>query len=87
MTNTSQGAASECECHQLRRAGSFSGAEDFQEFSAALQQARMEEVPVAKKYMNVGEAESWHRCSTCHGIWRLIEPDAPFAGIWERVGQ
>lgn len=87
MTEMNKGAR-DCDCHQLRRAELFSGASDFAEFLAALKEARsLEEVPVAKKYANVGEVESWHRCSTCQCIWRLVEPDPPFAGVWERVAE
>jgi len=27
----------------------------------------------------------WFRCKGCNDIWRLINPDPPFRGLWERV--
>jgi hypothetical protein len=29
----------------------------------------------------------WFRCKECKEIWRLINPDPPFRGLWERVIQ
>ena len=40
-------------------------------------------VPVTSRYANVGETENLYRCKTCGSVWRLIEPDPPFSGLWE----
>ena len=86
MTRTDHGGAIECACQRLRRVGPFAGWDDFEHFLSALEQVNvLERVPIAKKYANVGEVETWYRCRACHSVWRLVEPDPPFAGVWERV--
>ena len=27
----------------------------------------------------------WFQCSKCKAVWRLVEPDFPFKGLWEPV--
>jgi hypothetical protein len=27
----------------------------------------------------------WFICNTCNEIWRLVPPDYPFRGLWEKV--
>jgi hypothetical protein len=41
------------------------------------------EVPVQKQY--AGFPEQWYGCKVCPQIWRLVHPDFPFKGIWEKV--
>ena len=35
--------------------------------------------------MNVGLSEKWYRCIRCGTVWRLVEPDPPFRGLWQKV--
>lgn len=36
-------------------------------------------------YGGVGLLQRFFRCSMCGRLWRLVEPDAPFRGLWERI--
>lgn len=75
-----------CSCGQLRDLGSFAGWNDFDAFVSSLKaMAVFSQVPVEAPYSNVGLLESWYRCDQCQSIWRLVEPDPPFKGLWERV--
>lgn len=42
------------------------------------------EVPVQSSYDDVGSKERWFRCN-CGVTWRLVEPDPPFLGVFEKV--
>lgn len=80
-------APNTCQCALVRSSGPFSGWTDFDDFSRALKtSAIFLPIPVEKPYSNVGLVESWYRCSICGQLWRLVEPDPPFAGLWEVVG-
>jgi hypothetical protein len=86
MTNANQSGASHRECQRLRNSGPFTGSNDFHEFTSVLGAApSMREVPVTKEYLKVGLAETWYECATCHSVWRLVDPDPPDAGLWDRV--
>jgi len=28
---------------------------------------------------------TWYKCLNCNEIWRLVPPDFPFKGLWEKV--
>jgi hypothetical protein len=43
------------------------------------------EVPVQIPYDDVGCKERWFRCSECGNTWRLVDPDPPFLGVFEKV--
>ncbi|GAB7128843.1 hypothetical protein JCM19000A_33510 [Silvimonas sp. JCM 19000] len=76
----------ECDCGTLREAGPFTGWNDFDAFDAVLKaETSLVQVPVKAPYSNVGLLERWYQCSKCQCIWRLVEPDPPFAGLWEQV--
>lgn len=34
---------------------------------------------------NIGLPEKWYRCIHCGTVWRLVEPDPPFGGLWKKV--
>lgn len=75
-----------CKCGQIREARSFCGWKDFDAFVTSLEASgAFTPVPVGIPYSNVGLSEHWYQCNTCQMVWRLVEPDAPFAGIWEQV--
>jgi hypothetical protein len=27
----------------------------------------------------------WFKCTTCNETWRMIPPDFPFRGLWEKI--
>ena len=27
----------------------------------------------------------WYKCATCNETWRIVRPDFPFRGLWEKV--
>jgi hypothetical protein len=75
-----------CRC-DIRASGGFKDWNDFQAHATSLTSAGWEETPVLKPKTNVGFVERWFRCSSCNQVWRLIEPDPPFPGSWEKVDQ
>ena len=74
-----------CPCLSLRASPGFESLADFRAFQGSLGQEGYTEVPVVTPYANIGEEERWYRCGDCGDIWRLVEPDGPFAGVWRRV--
>ncbi|MFJ4376525.1 hypothetical protein ACIP1T_28405 [Pseudomonas japonica] len=78
--------AGNCSCAALREQGNFSGWGDFHEFIEVLNSSLdFDLVPVLSPYSNVGLIEFWYKCRKCHQVWRLIEPDPPFAGYWGEI--
>jgi hypothetical protein len=72
-----------CFC-EIRNPGSFKNWDDYDQFKQLLNtNQQFEIVPVTSRYANVGETENLYRCKTCGSVWRLIEPDPPFSGLWE----
>ena len=43
------------------------------------------EVPVVAPYWGTTLRERWHRHVASEEVWRLVSPDFPFRGIFERV--
>jgi hypothetical protein len=75
-----------CDCEVIRASRTFAGWVDFDEFSAVLKTGTLfTETPVLVSYSSVGLEERWYRCRQCRQVWRLVEPDPPFSGIWEMV--
>jgi hypothetical protein len=75
-----------CDCDGLRMSRTFAGLADFDIFAAAIKEVALFAVtPVLIPYSNVGLLERWYKCRKCDQVWRLVEPDPPFAGIWERI--
>lgn len=75
-----------CECENIRSPGPFAGGRDFDSFSAKLKaEPLLIPVPVKIPYSTVGLLERWYQCSRCSIVWRLVEPDPPFPGLWGRV--
>ena len=45
-----------------------------------------EEVPVRAPYSNdLGFVERWYRHGATQRMYRLVEPDGPFRGLWQIV--
>jgi len=75
-----------CGCSGLRSESSFRGWDDYADFERTVREGgAFTEVPVAVPASNVGLVERWFECKACKTRWRLIEPDPPFGGTWERV--
>jgi hypothetical protein len=66
----------------------FDSPEHFTEFCKAVEGsiAKRELTPVAveKPYGSLMFEESWYRATTGQ-VWRLVSPDFPFKGVFERV--
>ncbi|MYN20055.1 hypothetical protein GTP81_25265 [Rugamonas sp. FT107W] len=75
-----------CDCGMVRHKNDFSGWSDFDKFEAKLKgDVAWENIPVKVPYSNVGISERWYRCLRCSRVWRLVEPDPPFSGLWKEV--
>lgn len=75
-----------CSCMDVRMEDSFSGWNDFDDFSSSLRMdPRFVPIEVKVPYSNVGLQESWYKCRACDVVWRLVEPDPPFGGLWSKV--
>ncbi|NVD69488.1 hypothetical protein HUX88_02805 [Duganella sp. BJB1802] len=75
-----------CNCRGIRSQKIFSGWSDFDAFEAKLNNDVVwVGIPVETPYSNVGISEKWYKCLKCQKVWRLVEPDPPFAGLWDEV--
>lgn len=77
-----------CQCLSLRSLATFHDWNDFDSFVSFLEKyEEMMEIPVGLNmpYLNIGFKERWFRCNQCQTVWRLVEPDPPFTGVWEQV--
>lgn len=67
-------------------ARSFSSWDDYHKFCRELATSPgFVQVTVEKLYSNVGLAEQWYWSLETQKVWRLVEPDPPFKGLWEPV--
>lgn len=77
----------DCICQVLEPIDEFFSISEFERFQEYLNgliaSGELREVPVKQKY--AGFTEQWFRCKHCSGVWRLVHPDFPFKGIWEKV--
>jgi hypothetical protein len=70
----------------------FQGPGEVQRFlewlAPQLARADVEELPVAQHYAGTEVLrERWFRCVKDGTIWRLVEPDFPFRGVFEPVSK
>lgn len=76
----------QCGCNEFSQSRGFKGWDDFYAFVSYLNESCcFNKIPVRVPYSNVGLDESWYRCNRCNEVWRLVEPDPPFSGLWSRV--
>lgn len=47
--------------------------------------SKFDAIPVGSKFSDVGFIERWYRDRESRRIWRLVEPDPPFSGLWAPV--
>lgn len=74
-----------CGCKNLYLDDEFPLPQDYSHLLKSIAASDLIEVPVRKKYQDVGEEERWYRCPSCRRTWRLVAPDYPFRGVWEEV--
>lgn len=75
----------EC-CSSTREKETFSDWTDFDNFSLSISHnPEFVAISVMAPYANVGLPEKWYRCVHCGTVWRLVEPDPPFRGLWQKV--
>ena len=68
------------------RQSRFEGISDFLRFQSSIEADNdWVKIPVGSPYANIGLQEDWYKHKLSGEIWRLVEPDPPFRGIWERV--
>lgn len=78
-----------CSCTQLREVGGFSSFPDYDSHKKiVIDSGLFIYEPVAQRYGGVGGLdENWFKCKKCGEVWRLVEPDPPFKGMWSRVSK
>lgn len=75
-----------CTCGVNQFAGDFRSPSEYMALTALISRtASLQETPVITPYDNVGCKERWFTCSACGGVWRLVDPDPPFTGLWQQV--
>lgn len=49
----------------------------------------IENIPVGSSSVDIGFGfeEKWFKCKESDEVWRLVAPQAPFLGLWDRVDQ
>ena len=76
----------ECSCASFHTERKFRSGSDFLNLEKKLTTFdEFSEVSVKVKKLNVGFNERELACRICGARWRLIEPDFPFKGIWEKI--
>jgi len=64
----------------------FKSWSDYEYFRRLVEhRTEFESIPVRSHYSNVGHVEFWFRDKRSNRVWRLVEPDAPFRGLWAVV--
>ncbi|WP_229604028.1 MULTISPECIES: hypothetical protein [Pseudomonas] len=76
-----------CGCSGLREVGGFASFPEYDDFLKTLKSSDLFfSVEVEKNYSGVGGLEEfWFKCRECGDIWRIVEPDPPFGGMWCKV--
>ncbi len=78
--------SSATESEELRADGAFTSSADYFAFIKEIENsADLIETPVEKPYSNVGLIERWFKSKSSGRMWRLVEPDFPFKGLWQEI--
>ena len=65
---------------------SFNDFIEYQDLEDSLKQSSsFEQTEVLNSYSTVGLEEKWFKNISNGESWRLVRPDPPFKGIWQRV--
>ena len=76
----------DCTCDANRFSGGFRSPSEYITLTTWIaQNSHFQQTPVLTPYDTVGSKEKWYSCALCHQVWRLVDPDPPFTGVWERV--
>lgn len=77
----------QCHCCSIREVGGFSCFPDYDHHKRRVTDSdNFELITVAQRYGGIGGLdESWVRCKRCGQVWRVVEPDPPFKGMWAEV--
>ena len=74
----------------LREIHGFDSPQHFSDFYRSLEDAvknkELTVVPVGQPYASVMFEERWYRTAAGQ-VWRLVNPDFPFKGVFEQVMQ
>jgi hypothetical protein len=79
-----------CKCGFLEEIHGFISPNEYERFvnyiSSQVVRGNLIEVKMNNNYSK-GEivGGKWYKCSGCNEIWRLVPPDYPFRGLWEKV--
>lgn len=77
----------ECICNILDEINEFQSIWEFERFQkyvdGLVKDGDFVEIPVQVYY--AGFPEQWFKCKSCSQKWRLVHPDFPFKGIWEKI--
>jgi hypothetical protein len=77
----------ECICIDLYQIESFNSIYEFERFEGYIrnlvERGELTEVTVTNHY--AGFPEKWFQCTQCNQIWRLVYPDFPFKGLWDKI--
>ena len=76
-----------CVCNILEEIREFRSILEFERFlkyiADLVSEGDLIEVSVNDFY--AGFPEKWYQCSGSRHVWRLVYPDFPFKGLWEKV--
>lgn len=80
----------QCRCGFLEEIHGFDSPYDFERFCAyiksQLEAKNLVSVKCDSKYeKGLIFGGEWYKCTECNEIWRLVPPDFPFTGLWEKV--
>jgi hypothetical protein len=66
---------------------SFKGWNEFYDFVKLVESSdKFSETEVLERYSNIDSFEQrWFVYIQTNEVWRLVEPDPPFAGVWEKL--
>lgn len=76
-----------CRCSELKDIGGFSSFPDYElHKKSVISSGLFSPIQVTQRYAGIGGVdEDWYKCNLCSRVWRLVEPDPPFKGMWAEV--
>jgi hypothetical protein len=75
-----------CSICNKRESETYSNLSDYQSHIESIKLDKsFIEIEVGTPLYNVGFDERWFKCDKCLAVWRSIEPDPPFNGLWKKV--
>lgn len=76
-----------CACAKWEAIEEFTSPHEYDEFVKWIEghvtSGKVKEVAVGKRYG--GFKERWFRCDGCKKVWRLVEHDFPFKGLFALI--